>query len=95
MANRRSLGDALALTPDKVAFIHGATAKAATVVAEPVIEIPVKAEPVVAVQVQDVEEGEERTKGSPFSQSHSESTQPRSQNRQSPDRKRHADAGDG
>ena len=60
MANRRSLGDALALTPDKVAFIQGATAKAATVVAEPVVEIPVEAaEPVVAVAVQDVEEGRE------------------------------------
>ena len=59
MANRRSLGDALALTPDKVAFIQGATAKAATVVAEPVVEIPVKAEPVVAIEVQEVDEGRE------------------------------------
>ncbi len=59
MANRRSLGDALALTPDKVAFIQGATAKAATVVAEPVVEIPVKAEPVAAFEVQEVEEGRE------------------------------------
>lgn len=63
MANRRSLGDALALTPDKLAFIQGAPAKPALVVAEPVIENPVKVEPVIAVEVPDVEEGREEPRG--------------------------------
>ena len=59
MANRRSLGDALALTPDKLAFIQGATAQAATVVAEPVIEVPDTMEPIVAAAEQQREEGRE------------------------------------
>ena len=55
MVNRRSLGDALTMTPDKMAFIQGANAQVESVKAIPPQPLAVAPEP-----IQEVPEAEER-----------------------------------